>query len=95
MQSSSDIALCLLQGLLCETAEEFRQSLVNPFSVRFLWTDSSPRGPTWSCVDDVVLKEKYYNNPPIHKQSKSGEATKGLKLILHHNSHFRQISSIR
>lgn len=79
----------LLQGVICETAEEFRGSLVNPFSARFLYSNSSPIGSTWSCVDDTVLKEKYYPSPS-KKSSKSGEGAKGLKLILLHNSNFRQ-----
>ncbi|XP_051123789.1 FHA domain-containing protein PS1 [Andrographis paniculata] len=78
----------MAEGVICETVEEFRSSLVNPFSKRFLY-DSSPIGPSWSCVDDVVLKEKYYPSPS-KKLSKSGEGVKGLKLILHHNSNFRQ-----
>ncbi|CAK8573239.1 unnamed protein product [Lathyrus sativus] len=47
------------EGLLCETVEQFRRSLVNPFSERFMWPNSSPRGLTWSCQDDVILREKY------------------------------------
>ncbi|MBA0800506.1 hypothetical protein Gohar_010932, partial [Gossypium harknessii] len=35
-----------LQGLMCETVQEFRESVVNPFSERFMWADSSPRGHT-------------------------------------------------
>ncbi|CDP19317.1 unnamed protein product [Coffea canephora] len=92
---SNDVTLkikAMAEGLRCETAEEFRESLVNPFSERFLWTASSPRGPTWSCLDDVVLREKYYNGPS-RKQSKL-EPAKGLKLILLHNSQYKQISSV-
>lgn len=77
------------QGLICETVQEFRGSLVNPFSDRFLWTDSSPRGQTWSYLDDIILREKY-NCCPMKKSSK-GDA-KGLKLILLHNSHYGQIT---
>lgn len=84
---------CLLQGVLCETAEEFRDSLVNPFSDRFLYMDSAPRGPTWTFADDAVLKDKYYPGP-LKKLSKSGEGVKGLKLVLLHNSNFRKISSV-
>ncbi|WCJ44115.1 forkhead-associated (FHA) domain-containing protein [Euphorbia peplus] len=76
----------MAEGLICETAQEFRDSLVNPFSERFLWADSSPRGQTWSVFDDIVLKEKYYRSPS--KKSSRGEAAKGLKLILLHNSHY-------
>lgn len=82
-----------MQGLNCETAEEFRESLVNPFSERFLWKDSSPRGRTWSCEDDFVLRETYYHGPP-KKPSTSGEAAKGLKLVLLHNSHYRRHNNI-
>ncbi|KAL2520090.1 FHA domain-containing protein PS1-like [Forsythia ovata] len=92
---SDDVTLkikAMSEGVMCETAEEFRDSLVSPFSNRFLYTDSSPRGPTWTCVDDVVLKEKYYPGP-LKKLSTSG-GVKGLKLILLHNSSFRKISSV-
>ncbi|KAL0326297.1 UNVERIFIED_CONTAM: FHA domain-containing protein PS1 [Sesamum radiatum] len=93
---SDDVTLkikAMAEGVICETAQEFRGSLVNPFSLRFLYSDSSPVGPTWSCVDDVVLKEKYYPSPS-KKLSKSGEGAKGLKLILLHNSKFRQINPV-
>ncbi|XP_016487625.2 uncharacterized protein LOC107807702 [Nicotiana tabacum] len=89
---SNDLTMkikAMAEGLNCETAEEFRESLVNPFSERFLWKDSSPRGRTWSCEDDFVLRETYYRGPP----KKTGEAAKGLKLILLHNSHYRHICS--
>lgn len=86
--------LLWFQGLICEGAEEFRETLVNPFSERFLWADSSPRGPTWSCADDVVLREKYERYPLKKKPSKLGDGTaKGLKLILLHSSQYRHISS--
>ncbi|KAI3464411.1 hypothetical protein Pfo_021074 [Paulownia fortunei] len=93
---SDDVTLkikAMAEGVICETAEEFRGSLVNPFSARFLYSNSSPIGPTWSCVDDAVLKEKYYPSPS-KKLSKSGEGAKGLKLILLHNSNFRQITTV-
>ncbi|XP_059299387.1 FHA domain-containing protein PS1-like isoform X2 [Lycium ferocissimum] len=89
---SNDLTIkikAMAEGLNCETAEDFRESLVNPFSERFLWKDSSPRGSTWSCVDDFVLKEPYYLGP-LKKTSTSGQAAKGLKLILLHNSHYRR-----
>ncbi|XP_055833730.1 FHA domain-containing protein PS1-like isoform X2 [Solanum dulcamara] len=88
---SNDLTMkikAMAEGLNCETAEEFRESLVNPFSERFLWKDSSPRGRTWACEDDFVLRETYYHGPP-KKPSMSGEAAKGLKLVLLHNSHYR------
>lgn len=81
-----------LQGVICETAKEFRASVVNPFSTRFLYSDSSPRGPTWTCVDDIVLKDKYYPSP-TKKATRSVEGAKGLKLILLHNSNFRQMKA--
>lgn len=62
---------------------------MNPFSPRFLYSDSSPIGPTWSCSDDMMLKENYYPSP----SKKSGDCAKGLKLILLHNSNFRQMSN--
>ncbi|KAK6938517.1 Forkhead-associated (FHA) domain [Dillenia turbinata] len=77
--------LGLEEGLLCETAEEFRNGLMNPFSERFLWADGSPRGATRTCLDDVVLKEKFCDCPS-KKTSKAGEGAKGLKLILLHNA---------
>nr|DAD39280.1 TPA_asm: hypothetical protein HUJ06_013603 [Nelumbo nucifera] len=93
---TNDVTLkikAMAEGLICETAEEFRESLVNPYSERFLWVDSTPRGPTWSCSDDVVLKEKYYRFP-MKKTSKPAESARGLKLILFHNSHYGQIDSV-
>lgn len=70
--------------------EEFRESLVNPFSERFMWSDSCPRGQTWSCADDVVLREKYHRCPLKKAVTRGGEGAKGLKLILLHNSHYGQ-----
>ncbi|KAJ0074570.1 hypothetical protein Patl1_37623 [Pistacia atlantica] len=92
---SNDVTLkikAIAEGLICETAEEFRERLVNPFSERFLWADSSPRGLTWSVLDDVVLKERY-SRGPLKKTSKGGDGAKGLKLILLHNSHYAQMRS--
>ncbi|XP_057973310.1 FHA domain-containing protein PS1 [Malania oleifera] len=94
---SNDVTLkikAMAEGLICETPEEFRESLVNPFSERFLWADSSPRGQTWSCLDDAVLREKYNNRCSLKRPLKGAEAAKGLKLILRHNSHYGQISSV-
>ncbi|KAK7277334.1 hypothetical protein RIF29_18485 [Crotalaria pallida] len=87
---SEDVTLkikCMAEGLLCETVQEFRESLVNPFSERFLWTNSSPRGQTWSCQDDVILREKYC---PLPKRKSSKGVATGLKLILLHNSQYRR-----
>ncbi|KAE9617485.1 hypothetical protein Lal_00034759 [Lupinus albus] len=86
---SEDVTLkikCMAEGLLCEKVQEFHESLVNPFSDRFLWTNSSPRGQTWSCQDDVVLREKYCH---LHKNKSSKGAASGLKLILLHNSQYK------
>ncbi|KAL2893618.1 FHA domain-containing protein PS1 [Bienertia sinuspersici] len=77
----------MAEGIICETAEEFRESLVNPFSERFLWADSSPRGQTWSCSDDFVLREKFYPSS-LKMTPKAMENVKGLKLILLHNSQY-------
>ncbi|KAL7118134.1 hypothetical protein ACP275_03G116200 [Erythranthe tilingii] len=94
---SDDVTLkikAMAEGVICETAEEFRGSLVSPFSERFLYAESSPVGPTWSGVDDAVLKERYYPSS-LKRQSKSGEVSaKGLKLVLLHNSSFRQITPL-
>ncbi|KAI3445402.1 hypothetical protein Pfo_002067 [Paulownia fortunei] len=72
---SADVTLkikAMAEGVICETADEFRGSLVNPFLAGFLYSYGSPIGPTWSCVDDAVLREKYYPSPS-KKLSKSGE----------------------
>ncbi|XP_047322717.1 FHA domain-containing protein PS1 [Impatiens glandulifera] len=84
---TNDVTLkikAMAEGLLCETVEEFRGSLVNPFSERFLWADSSPRGATWSCFDDVVLRKRYDCDHLTRKMTtrSSGEGGNGLKLIL-------------
>ncbi|XP_059454031.1 FHA domain-containing protein PS1 isoform X2 [Corylus avellana] len=92
---SDDVTMkikAMAEGLICETAQEFRESLVNPFSERFLWADSSPRGFTWSYLDDVVLREQYSRRP--FKKSAKGDSAKGLKLILLHNFHYGHISSV-
>ncbi|CAH9083701.1 unnamed protein product [Cuscuta epithymum] len=96
---SDDISLkikSMAEGLLCETAKDFRESLVNPFSERFLWTKSSPRGMTWSYEDDIVLKETYYQRPLKKPRSKQANYYAwGLKLILllHHSSPYTQSTS--
>ncbi|XP_010478868.1 PREDICTED: FHA domain-containing protein PS1-like [Camelina sativa] len=85
----------MAEGVICETPHEFYESLVNPFSERFMWTESTPRGRTWSHLDDVVLRERYNNRACRRKSTyngggrgESGAAAKGLKLILLHNSHY-------
>ncbi|KAI3759121.1 hypothetical protein L6452_06696 [Arctium lappa] len=78
---SNDLTLkikAMAEGVMCETAEEFRRSLVNPFSERFMWVGSSARGPTWSCVDDDVLRQKYHGCT-----LNASHRLKGLKLLAH------------
>ncbi|KAI3726744.1 hypothetical protein L1987_66548 [Smallanthus sonchifolius] len=77
---SNDLTLkikAMAEGIMCEAAEEFRESLVNPFSERFMWVGSSARGLTWSCVDDDdILRQKY------HRFGLNGShGFKGLKLL--------------
>lgn len=81
--------------MLCEEAKEFKDSLTNPLSKRFLWASSSPRGPTGPCTGDAApIADNYKskdNNPVIARRTiKAAEAVKGLKLILLHNSHYGQ-----
>ncbi|GAA0170315.1 hypothetical protein LIER_24607 [Lithospermum erythrorhizon] len=93
---SDDVTLkikAMAEGILCESADQFREGLVNPFSERFLWTDSAPRGLAWSCMDDVVLREKFYSGPSKNL-SKAGKVLKGLKVILLHNSEYRKLTPI-
>ncbi|RWR72319.1 FHA domain-containing protein PS1 [Cinnamomum micranthum f. kanehirae] len=95
---TNDTALkikAMAEGLICESAKEFRDSLVNPYSERFLWVESTPIGPTWSCVEGTGKKENYNYRPPIKKTVKAAEGAKGLKLILLHNSHYGQIDPVK
>ncbi|KAL6213810.1 hypothetical protein ACLB2K_013249 [Fragaria x ananassa] len=88
---SNDITLkikAMAEGLICETAQEFHESLVTPSSERFMWAGSCPRGLTWSYLNDVLLAGKY-DHCQLKKTSK--KTSKGLKLILLHNSHYGQI----
>ncbi|XP_020253166.1 FHA domain-containing protein PS1 [Asparagus officinalis] len=83
----------MAEGLLCEAPVEFRESLVNPYSKRFLWSDSSPRGSTWSCLGEVGLFESYYCQlSGERKAARATENVKVLKLILLHNSHYGKTS---
>lgn len=78
----------MAEGLLCETSKEFRESLVNPFSKRFLWMESCPRGSTWSCLEEV-LPESFHQQFAATIRTPKGEGNvKGLKLILPHSSHY-------
>ncbi|KAG5384290.1 hypothetical protein IGI04_035760 [Brassica rapa subsp. trilocularis] len=103
---SNDITLkikAMSEGVICETALEFYESLKNPLSERFMWPESLPRGRTWSHADDVVLRERYdsrtcfpYRKKPTFNGGRRGEsgaaaAAKGLKLILLHNSQYGHI----
>ena len=62
-----------------------------------MWAASAPRGPAWSRLDAAALAEDYYNSHHHqHLQARkrrpaaAGEAAKGLKLILQHNSLYAQ-----
>lgn len=93
---SNSVALkikAMAEGVVCEGAREFRESLMNPCSGRFMWAASAPRGPAWSRLDAAALAEDYYNSHHHqHLQARkrrpaaAAEAAKGLKLILRHNS---------
>jgi hypothetical protein len=63
---------------MCEEAEEFHKSLVNPSSQRFMWVGSSARGLTWSRVEDGddIVRLKYYGSG-----LNGSERFKGLKLL--------------
>ncbi|XP_078150414.1 forkhead-associated (FHA) domain-containing protein isoform X2 [Carex rostrata] len=96
LSSSTTLKIkAMAEGLLCEEAKEFKDSLTNPLSKRFLWASSSHRGPTGPCTGDAALIADNYkskdNNPVIARRTiKAAEAVKGLKLILLHNSHYGQ-----
>ncbi|XP_071712610.1 uncharacterized protein [Rutidosis leptorrhynchoides] len=85
---SNDLTLkikAMAEGIMCEEAEEFHKSLVNPFSERFMWVGSSAIGLTWSCVnDDDILKQKYQGC-----DANGSQGLKGLKLLAH-DATFRQ-----
>jgi len=80
------------QGLPCEGAKEFRESLMDPSSRRFLWAASAPRGSAWSCLDASALAENYYNSHHhamrrrVPAAARPAQAAKGLKLILRHKA---------
>ncbi|XP_042471055.1 FHA domain-containing protein PS1-like isoform X1 [Zingiber officinale] len=83
----------MAEGLLSESPKDFRASLVNPFSKRFLWANSSPRGSTWSCSTDTALFNNHLHPEPLRKVGKAPADVKGLKLILLHNAQFAQTNS--
>ncbi|GAB2245261.1 hypothetical protein Droror1_Dr00000754 [Drosera rotundifolia] len=92
---TNDIALkikAMAEGLVCEAAVEFRESLLNPFSDKFLWVDSLPRGRTWTVLDDIVLRQTFY--PSYQELACKAEKMKGLKLILINNSQQRHACSV-
>ncbi|KAM0868863.1 hypothetical protein ACQ4PT_041038 [Festuca glaucescens] len=74
------------EGLLCEGAKEFRETLMNPCSGRFMWSASVPRGAAWSRLDATALAENYYNSHHHREARRNVPAARGLKLILLHNS---------
>ena len=82
----------------CEGAKEFRESLMDPSSRRFMWADSAPRGSAWSCLDVSALAENYYNSHHHAMKrrvvpARPAQAAKGLKLILRHNSLYAQATT--
>nr|CAB3491060.1 unnamed protein product [Digitaria exilis] len=101
---SSSVALkikAMAEGMVCEGAREFRESLMNPCSSRFMWAASVARGSAWSCLDAAALAEDYYNSHYYYQQQQQQQrarkqqrleagAAKGLKLILRHNSLYAQ-----
>ncbi|PKA56833.1 nuclear inhibitor of protein phosphatase 1 [Apostasia shenzhenica] len=87
----------MAEGFMCETPKEFRESLVNPYSKRFMWSESSPRGSTWSCSEEVsFLSENYYYQqfPVARNTLKAAGNVKGLKLLLLHNSQNAHINLV-
>ncbi|KAF8731028.1 hypothetical protein HU200_016908 [Digitaria exilis] len=100
---SSSVALkikAMAEGMVCEGAREFRESLMNPCSSRFMWAASVAQGSAWSCLDAAALAEDYYNSHYYYQQQQQQRArkqqrleagaAKGLKLILRHNSLYAQ-----
>lgn len=85
----------MAEGFPCEGAKEFRETLVNPCSSRFMWAASAPRGSAWSCLDETTLEENYYNSHHGARRRipRPMEPAKGLKLILLHNSHYGQATN--
>ncbi|KAJ4766641.1 hypothetical protein LUZ62_077016 [Rhynchospora pubera] len=100
LSSSTTLKIkAMAEGLLCEEAKDFRDSLTNPLSKRFMWASISSSGPSCSLSGDgVAISDNLYkknNNPVIARRAfKAAEAIKGLKLILHHNSNYAQTSLV-
>lgn len=60
-----------------------------------MWSDSSPRGTTWSYLDEAGMFENYYQQfSNTRNTAKLSESIRGLKLILLHNSHFQRTSLV-
>ncbi|KAJ3671449.1 hypothetical protein LUZ60_007528 [Juncus effusus] len=83
----------MAEGLFCESAKEFRESLVNPHSKRFMWATSTTSSPGNDDVEGIAGDcnggNRSGSNPIFARRAvKAVEAVKGLKLILHHNSHY-------
>ncbi|KAI3521992.1 hypothetical protein L1887_11469 [Cichorium endivia] len=79
---SNDVSLkieSMAEGIMCEEAEEFFRSLVNPFSERFMWIGSLARGLNWSCVDDDYFLREKYGKFGVNVSNRF----KGLKLLAH------------
>lgn len=93
---TNDVALkikAMAEGMVCENAKEFCASLVSPYSDRFLWAQSTPRGHNWSHLNNtnhfgMIRKSCLQGEEDARK--KSYEGAKGLKLILRHNSQYGQ-----
>ncbi|KAJ3703672.1 hypothetical protein LUZ61_007377 [Rhynchospora tenuis] len=92
LSSSTTLKIkAMAEGLLCEEAKDFRDSLTNPLSKRFMWASSSSSGDGVAISDNFCKK----NNPVIARRTfKAAEAIKGLKLILHYNSNYAQTSLV-
>lgn len=98
---TNDVALkikAMAEGMICENAKEFCASLVSPYSERFLWAQSTPRGHNWVHFNHtnnfntahfgMTRKSGLQGDEELRKRSNEG--AKGLKLILRHNSQYGQ-----
>ncbi|XP_059077677.1 uncharacterized protein LOC131032836 isoform X3 [Cryptomeria japonica] len=98
---SNDVAIkikAMAEGMLCENAREFCQSLLSPYSERFLWSESTAHDHNWTEINNrnnrkpfgLSRKLTYFvmmRNSLLHHEEpkkKSNEDAKGLKLILLH-----------
>eukprot|EP01018_Ginkgo_biloba_P032762 Gb_11552 [translate_table: standard] len=99
---TNDIALkikAMAEGLVSENAKDFCQSLVSPYSERFLWAQSTAHGHNWTHFNQNNSSNSNFcmrrtKSSSSHGEEefrkKSNEGAKGLKLILLHNSHYGQ-----